>query len=497
MRLFGHPPSFPLRRVFAILAREARGDAGQEPSQVDEPEDDTDERELSTRQPEDHPSFLALPGRAGVLPCGGLCFHVRVLHVKTDGAVEHLQPAELVVRAGSTPLADAEVALRPGGPFRRLVGALRQDGYIRDELARGIAIPSLRHHGRVRLGLAVATLAPALGILELDRRRLVHEPGGISHLAIDLLLVAFAGFELSRPTPRAPGIAALALIALALRGAYAAASVCGRGVHVVVYAAAAIAIGAALMLLARVPSPERVALELGSKLGIDRSTLLAEDRTPAPPSALATAAVLCTAALATSLVVLRTRGAGPMLQTLVLVAFAGLASWLARRAPPRGSRAPLGRRVVPAIFTGLAVTVAAVTAMQLFLDTGTEIARCARRLDAHTLSAAAKASTELARALPAVRAAPELFVLTALVVPLAEERIYRGLLLDVLVRRHGRGPALLATSLAFGLGHVVIYPVPLHETVILGLGVGLAYLEGGLVAASVVHAAWNLVQLTS
>jgi membrane protease YdiL (CAAX protease family) len=35
----------------------------------------------------------------------------------------------------------------------------------------------------------------------------------------------------------------------------------------------------------------------------------------------------------------------------------------------------------------------------------------------------------------------------------------------------------------------------LYQTVLLGLGFGVAYLEGGLLAAFVAHAAWNLLQL--
>ena len=40
-----------------------------------------------------------------------------------------------------------------------------------------------------------------------------------------------------------------------------------------------------------------------------------------------------------------------------------------------------------------------------------------------------------------------------------------------------------------------IYEIALYQTVLLGVGFGLAYAEGGLVAAFVVHALWNLLNV--
>ena len=86
-------------------------------------------------------------------------------------------------------------------------------------------------------------------------------------------------------------------------------------------------------------------------------------------------------------------------------------------------------------------------------------------------------------------------IMTSAIFPFAEERIYRGLLQDVLTRKYGRRYAVFAASLAFGVAHLGVYQVALYQTVLLGIGFGVAYLEGGLLAAFFVHAIWNLIQL--
>jgi membrane protease YdiL (CAAX protease family) len=48
----------------------------------------------------------------------------------------------------------------------------------------------------------------------------------------------------------------------------------------------------------------------------------------------------------------------------------------------------------------------------------------------------------------------------------------------------------------FGIAHVGIYQLALYQTVLLGVAFGIAYAEGGLLAAFTVHAAWNLLRLS-
>ena len=104
-------------------------------------------------------------------------------------------------------------------------------------------------------------------------------------------------------------------------------------------------------------------------------------------------------------------------------------------------------------------------------------------------------SAELARAIAKVRASTPLVLMTAAIFPFAEERIYRGLLQDVLVRKYGRAYGVFAASIGFGIAHLGVYQVALYQTVLLGIGFGIAYVEGGLLAAFIVHATWNLLQL--
>jgi len=85
--------------------------------------------------------------------------------------------------------------------------------------------------------------------------------------------------------------------------------------------------------------------------------------------------------------------------------------------------------------------------------------------------------------------------MTSAIFPFAEERVYRGLLQDVLVRKYGRAYGVFAASLAFGVAHLGVYQIALYQTVLLGIGFGIAYVEGGLIAAFIVHATWNLLQL--
>ncbi len=395
---------------------------------------------------------------------------------------------------------DTPVALRESGPFEPLALALEKVGALRDELARDIAIPSLRGYPRLRLGVLAATVIPMAMLLELDRELVLHQHAGVGRLVVDLLLVAFVVFELSRQTPRRPGICAVALAAISLRWWLVAARLCGRDVHPLVYVAAALPVAAAVVLASWVPSASRVSLELLGKLGITRSELFAATRPEEPPAALVAAAVACAAGLPATLHLTRMLGVGLFGQAAVFVGFAAIAPVIARRAtdpnpskPPARSASPT--EILIGAAAGLALTAGLVTAARLFLDTGAELARCVQRLDAEAKIARAAESAELARAIAKVRASAPLVVMTTAIFPFAEERIYRGLLQDVLARKYGRSYGVFAASLAFGVAHLGVYQVALYQTVLLGIGFGVAYLEGGLVAAFFVHAIWNLIQL--
>ncbi len=418
-----------------------------------------------------------------------------------DGVAKRHASADLMAEGGSVRVdVETPIALREVGPFEPLAIAI-ENGAVRDELASGIPIPSLSGYRRLRFGLLAATAAPMAMLLELDRELVMAQHATVGRSVIDLVLVAFVVFELSRRTPRMPGICAVALVAIGLRWALVAARLCGAGVHPLVYAAAALSVLAALVLLARAPSRARVALELFGKLGISRSEhFAATHERDEPPGALVAAAVACAAGLPALLHVARSFDFGLFGQAAVFIAFATIAPVIARRTTDPNAAPTTPTRIEPVrvllgVAAGLALTAAAVTAGRLFLDVGAEVARCVERLDTETKIARAAESAELARAIAKVRASAPLMLMTSAIFPFAEERVYRGLLQDVLVRKYGRAYGVFAASLAFGVAHLGVYQIALYQTVLLGIGFGIAYVEGGLIAAFIVHATWNLLQL--
>jgi membrane protease YdiL (CAAX protease family) len=440
-----------------------------------------------------------------------------VLYVRTDassasasGSVEAHAAADLAAEGGNVRVtAETPVSMRESGPFAPLARAVVSNGPLRDELAAAIATPSLRGFSRLRWGLLALTAAPMAMLLELDRelfggaRSVGHL--GLGRAVVDLVLVATVCFELSRRTPRMPGIASIALAAVALRWCLVAARLCGgtRGPHPAIYLAAAVPALASVVLLAKAPAPSRVALELLGKLGISRSSFLAATTPPEPSGALIAAAVAVAAALPAILHLTHMFGAGLLAQAVLFVVVAIVGPLLARRlggapaAVVATDRTTEDAHLLTAIAFGFALAAASVTAARLFFDSGTELARCFGRLDDEARRARAAESAELVRAATNVRTSPLLIALTATVFPFAEERIYRGLLQDALVRKYGRAYGIFAASMAFGLAHLGVYHVALYQTVLLGMGFGLAYAEGGLAAAFCVHATWNVLQLAS
>lgn len=423
-------------------------------------------------------------------------YHGGVIFVRTPSAGH--EPRDLVAEGGTTRLtADTPVALDPEGPFVAVAAALERDARLRDVLAGAVSVPSLRGHHRVRLAVAVLAIAPAALLVAIDAS------GPTRFLVVDLIVAAYVAFELARPTPRMPAAAALALAAIGLRWSLVDLRLCGKGLPPYVHLAPAAAFAAALLVLARIPSPSRVALELLDRLGISRSEARAATRVDPPPGPLVGFAVAASVALPALLYFMRTRSTGLATQALVFVAYAVVVPLVARRVarprapllapPPEGGLPP--KRILWGVLVGIVVTVAIMTGARSFVDAGTELARCVDRLDAEARRLAAKEALELSTAIVRVRGSALLFALTAIVFPLAEERVYRGLLLDTLVKKYGTSYGLFASAIVFGVAHVPVYQVGLYQTVLLGVAFGVTYLEGGIIAAVVVHATWNLLLL--
>jgi membrane protease YdiL (CAAX protease family) len=397
-------------------------------------------------------------------------YHGSVVHVRTDGDAPSrtCEPSELVAEGGTLTVRAETLISRTGeAPFAPLAIALEHDAPLRDDMAKAIPVPSLTAWSRARFVVLALVAAPLLLLVELDRELVSKHLLGPGRLLVDLLLAAYVVFELTRRTPRMPAVAGAAMLAVSMRWFLVATRLCGSGVHPAVWAAAALSVGTALAILARAPSRGRVALELLAKLGITRSEANAVKARAevVPPGSLLVAAAAAAAGLPLVLFVLRRSGAGVWVQAAAFVAY------------------------------GLVVPASLLHGTHQFFDAGGELARCTGRLDDATRRLLAAEATELSRRVAWVRASTALVLMTTAVMPLAEERIYRGLLMNVLVRKYGFTYGLFASSLAFGVAHVGVYELALYQTVLLGIGFGLAYAEGGLVAAFVVHAVWNLLNV--
>jgi membrane protease YdiL (CAAX protease family) len=429
-----------------------------------------------------------------------------VVHVRNDGELlaRTCAPTDLLAEGGSVAVrADTLISAASEGPFAPVAEAVEHDGPLRDVLARAIPVPSLAAWARARLVVLGLAAVPLLMLVELDRELASKDLLGTGRLLADLLVAAYVVFELTRRTPRMPAVAGAALLAVSMRWFLVTARLCGKGVHPAVWAAAALSLIAALAVLARAPSRARVALELMGKLGISRSEANAvrAQRERAAPGSLVISAVAAAAGLPLALFLLRRSGAGVWTQATAFVAYAVLVPLLVLRGEAGTARGPdkeLRVAVLPTLFAivlGLVLTASLLHGTHQFFDAGGELARCTGRLDEATRRLLAAEAMELARRVASVRSSTALVLMTTAVMPLAEERIYRGLLMNVLVRKYGFTYGLFASAAAFGVAHVGVYELALYQTVLLGIGFGLAYAEGGLIAAFVVHAVWNLLNV--
>lgn len=426
-------------------------------------------------------------------------YHAGVIFVRTsDASAAHGHPArDLAADGGSVEVdADTPVALSADGPFRPIATAVEEDAKLRDVLARAFPIPSLRANAKTRITVAAFAVVPALSLVAIDARA-----ASPSRIVVDLVLGLYVAFELTRPTPRRPIIAALALAAIALRWTSFIARLCAKDLPWFVLAAPVAVAAAAIVVLARVPSPARVALELLDKIGITRARAREVARTldvaPPPAGPLVGFALVAAIALPALLHFMRRNGLDLAVQAGVFVGYAALVPYAARRLVSAGAPEQIPpKRILWGIFAGFAITAAIMTASRSFIDTGTAFAICTDRLDAEARAFATKEQAEMANAVLRVKASALLFGLTSVVFPLAEERVYRGLLQETLVRKYGTTYGLFTAAVVFGVAHVGVYQIGLYQTVLLGIAFGIAYVEGGIVASIVVHALWNFVLLT-
>jgi membrane protease YdiL (CAAX protease family) len=405
-------------------------------------------------------------------------------------------PKDLAAEGGTTKVeAGTPVALDAAGPFRPLAAAVEEDAPLRDVLAAALPVPSLRSNAKVRIAAAAFAVVPALSLIAIDVK--ASSP---ARIVVDVVLALYVAFELTRKTPRLPMVAAIALAAVALRWTSFVARLCAKDLPWFVLLAPVAVLAAAIVALVRIPSRARVALELLDRLGITRAqareVTQASSTNDEPGGPLVGASLAAAVALPALLHLMRRHAIDLGVQAAIFVAYAALVPFAARRLVSAPSPAPVApKRILWGICAGFAVTAAIMTAARSFVDTGTAFAFCVDRLDAEARAFVAKEQSEMTNAVLRVKASALLFGLTAIVFPLAEERVYRGLLQETLVKKYGTAYGLFTAAVVFGVAHVGVYQIGLYQTVLLGIAFGVAYLEGGIVASIVVHALWNLVLL--
>jgi membrane protease YdiL (CAAX protease family) len=359
-----------------------------------------------------------------------------------------------------------------------------------NERARHASSPSapsapsspVRDTRRLRLAL-LACVVPWLMLAELDRELAgVGASGAALRVLADLFVAAIATVDLARRVPRHPRTTAIVLLAGAARFLLFVSKSCGHA-HVILYAAMLVSLLGGVVILAFVPSPARlptVALR--------------------PTSTTIASAVAVAAGLPLVLLAAEWASIGLGVRALVFASYGilpSLVELVVERAPKRRFAPAL--RTLYAIAIGLALTLGLTSGARYTLDAGVYATRCAdpaafessgarRALEQQTL--------EVTRSLKRDRESLALFVLNILVVPLVEERVYRGLLQRVLVARWGTTKGIALAALFFGVAHLGVYRYAAYQTVLLGVSFGAAYGEAGLVASTALHGLWNLYILS-
>ena len=363
------------------------------------------------------------------------------------------------------------VALDEAGPYEPLGAAVFSDGAVRDVLAKEHDVPSAR--GRLRLIALAFALLPAFGI--------AFDHGGGWWACL-----IWIGWELTRKTPRLSGVTGVAIAAVLLRWLLVASRYCGNPKPIVWVAVGALVI--ALVLLARTPTPRRIALEIFGKLGITRSEALQSIPNPEFPRVNVAFAV----AIAFPLAMYLTRRDTPddPLRVGIIVAFFASSFFLFQTPLQKTPR-----RIALGLLAGVALAASFGLGIQSFFDIGTAVAGCTKKLD-HDAQNLLWREADSARGLVrAIRSSTLATLFAVIVVPVAEERIFRDVLQRALSTRYGRLYALSVSALASGLTAIGPLPFLPWQGVALGLACGIAWIEGGILASTIVHVAWAVLLL--
>lgn len=381
----------------------------------------------------------------------------------------------------------AEIAGSPDGPFLDPASALRTDAALRENFASAFELPAIARFRLVR-GFAWAGAVPLLMVAELDRELAAFEGGGaLARAALGLFVVVWIGRDLIRPLPRHPRPIAAAYFGSAARLVAISARHCAKGGSIIAIVAPAIAILAGIAVLAFAASPRAIVRDVLARLGLPETRPSLRRASLVLPIALAAMLpVVLFAAIRIELPL--------FLQAAIFIAYASIVPVALRMPTPRRLPAIVALTGVGAAFV---LTLGLAGAGHFSVQATAGIARCLHPDTWPTSFWRTLASTEsLTIAHPhTVAERWLLLVMTVVFVPWAEERVYRGVLQRALTMRYGSRAGIAFASITFGLAHLGVYRSALWQAILLGIGFGVAFEEGGMLCAVLVHALWNLYSL--
>jgi membrane protease YdiL (CAAX protease family) len=428
----------------------------------------------------------------------------------SDRAIGPLTPDEVLE---ASPSAEDCLSLRATDPFVPIGKDLDRNDRLREALLE--AFPSSRalRYGRGRLALFVS-LVPVLLLALMDAEMLrAGREGAMAALAVDGLSALVVAVDLARPFPRHPHVTAAAFGAAAMRFVHLATLRCLDSSSVLMLGFALLAAAGSVAVLVAAPSPRAMADHVRAALAMAPPTIL-PPRTAPGFFRYIVYAICAAGLLPVVLWLLRSYETSLQLQLAVFAGFAVVVPYVGRvvvgREPPVHRDMVAGALGIPLDsyradarvtlralaragamgISCLVLSFALVGGCQSAVETVAAAQQCVaeeptplhRLLDAQRLEAGGPPSTR----------APSWLLLTVLVVPIAEELVYRGLVQHALRRRLKRRVAIGLSATLFGLAHVVVFPMSVYQTVLLGLSFGVAYERAGIVASILTHMLWNL-----
>ena len=395
-----------------------------------------------------------------------------------EDAAEAIIPTELKSRAGSL------VATREAGPFVALADAPSVPA-IRDRIARAFDVDAVRRWRRVRPWLLLG-LFPVVALADLERELIAIGTTGVAgRLVSDLLLAAFLVSELARPLPRHPRTWAIASLAIAARYAYMITALCGHALPLF-WLGLSLSLLAAALAFATMPTPRALERQVRAALDVPA---------PAPSPIEAPLAFPLAAALALPALTFATRAAFGLVVSGLVFVIAGLALPFFSKTAASTKRTWL--EIADGASFGLAASIAFTRLVHYTIIATAEALRCnaPATYEAIARPLLERQGGEIARGVASARTQLFVLVLAVALVPVVEERVFRGMLQRALRSRTTPARAITAASSVFTLAHLGVYRAALHQTFLVGLAFGAAYEEAGILAAIIAHALYNAAQL--